>query len=114
MVAFLDGKNKKRVALVDPVGSQAIEELAERLVIIFQLLNIVRFTRTTGRMRQCANSTPFLRRRRMRRFGDWLSRRVTVNSVQANGAAGKSSGIEIQVIAHDLQSEHSLKSVACW
>ena len=50
----------------------------------------------------------------MRRFGDWPSRRVTVNSVQANGAAGKSSGIEIQVIAHDLQSEHSLKSVACW
>ena len=50
MVAFLDGKNKERVALVDPVGRQPIEELAKRLVIIFQLLNIVRFTRTTGRM----------------------------------------------------------------
>ena len=50
MVPFLDGKNKERVALVDPVGRQPIEELAERLVIIFQLLNIVRFTRTTGRM----------------------------------------------------------------
>ena len=36
--------------LLIPCGGEPIEELAERLVIVFQLLNIVRFARTAGRM----------------------------------------------------------------
>ena len=43
-------KTKSVLLLLIPCVSEPIKELAERLVIVFQLLNIVRFTRATGRM----------------------------------------------------------------
>ena len=48
VVAFLNGKDKERVALGDAGGGEPGKELAERLVVVFQLLHIVRLARTAG------------------------------------------------------------------
>src|SRR6516164_7010947 len=50
MITLFDGEDKKRVAFVDAMSGESIEKLAESLIVVFELLNIVRFTRTAGRM----------------------------------------------------------------
>ena len=49
VVALVDGEHEERVALVDPVGREPIEELAEGSVIVMQLLDV---TRLTGPVRE--------------------------------------------------------------
>src|SRR5262249_55067687 len=50
VVALLDCKDKKRIVLVDPMVGESLEELAECLIVVFQLLDIIRFTRTARRV----------------------------------------------------------------
>ena len=41
MVAFLDGEHEERIALVDPVLREPLEERRERRVVVLQLLDVV-------------------------------------------------------------------------
>ena len=48
VVALLDGDDEQRVALVDPVPGQAIEERGEGLVIRLELGDVARLARSIG------------------------------------------------------------------
>ena len=41
-------KTKSVLLLLIPCGGEPVEELAERFVVVFQLLHVVRFARTAG------------------------------------------------------------------
>ena len=45
VVTLLDGKDKERVARVDPVGSEPLKERAERLVVALKLDRASRYKR---------------------------------------------------------------------
>src|ERR1044071_8608505 len=56
MVTFLNGKDKERVALVDPISSETVKELPKSLIISRQLLYIICFARSTSRMNLACNA----------------------------------------------------------
>ena len=66
VVALVDGEDEERVALVDAVGGQAVEELLEREVVVVQLLDVSSLTGAVREVNVAGRAMPVVRVRDVR------------------------------------------------